>query len=87
MKNTGVNLLTNPVNSSEERALKFTLSSVTDDDSMHIVVTDDDSMHVVVTDDDSVHIVVTDDDDSVHIVVADDDIVHIVMMKVYSPPA
>ena len=77
MKNTGVNLLTNPVNSSEERALKFTLSSVSDDDSMHVVVTDDDS----------VHIVVTDDDDSVHIVVADDDSVHIVMMKVYSPPA
>ena len=72
MKNTGVNLLTNPVNSSEERALKFTLSSVTDDDSMHVVVTDDDSVHIVVTDDDSVHIVVT-DDESVHIVVTDDD--------------
>ena len=47
MKNTGVNLLTNPVNSSEERALKFTLSSVADDDSVHIVVTDDDSVHIV----------------------------------------
>ena len=57
MKNTGVNLLTNPVNSSEERALKFTLSSVSDDDSMHVVVTDDDSVHIVVTDDDIVHIV------------------------------
>ena len=78
MKNTGVNLLTNPVNSSEERALKFTLSSVTDDDSMHIVVADDDSVHIVVT---------GDDDDGVHIVVTDEDNIHIVMMKVYSPPA
>ena len=77
MKNTGVNLLTNPVNSSEERAFKFTLGSVTDDDSVHIVFADDDS----------VHIVVTGDDDGVHIVVTDEDNIHIVMMKVYSPPA